>query len=167
MPGHRWIPTREHLMAKPWLAPLRPWLADDRLWQMDRPSVARGVAIGLFIGLLLPVAQFFFAMLIAVVLRGHIAVSAACTLVTNPLTFTPIYWVAYQIGGRLLPPKAVQALHDTGAGMRGWLAQATDWLHSSGPTLLTGLLVLACAAAAAGYALVWLLWRQETHGATR
>ena len=154
-------------MTKRWLAPLRPWLADDRLWQMERHNVALGVAIGLFIGLLLPVAQFFFAMLIAVVLRGHIAISAACTLVTNPLTFPPIYWVAYQIGGRLLPPKAVQALHETSAGVRGWLGQVSDWLHSSGPTLLTGLLVMACVAAAAGYALVWLLWRQESHGTAR
>ena len=84
----RWFPSREQLVRSRWLGPLAHRFQDDRLWQADRGSVARGVAIGLFFGLLLPLAQFLFAVAFAILLRGHVAVAAAATFVTNPLTFT-------------------------------------------------------------------------------
>lgn len=156
---HRWIPPRDELLAKPWMKPFSRYLVDDRLWHMNRESVARGVAIGLFIGLLFPVAQFVFAVLVATALRGQVAVSAACTLITNPLTFTPIYWLAYQIGGSLLParPAALPGVADA----HDWLMNAWLWVQSAGMPLMTGLLVLACSGAVLGYAGVRLLWRQQ------
>src|SRR5690606_31116050 len=102
----RWIPTREKILESRWVAPIRHHLHDDHLWHMDRESVARAVAIGLFFGLLLPTFQFVFAIVSAIILRAHVAVAAASTLVTNPLTFPPIYWFAYRLGRMLLgePP---------------------------------------------------------------
>jgi hypothetical protein len=155
-PKRRWMPERDQILASRWLRPVRPYLSDDSLWDLNRGSVARGVAVGLFIGLLLPVAQFLFAIAGAVLLRGHVPVSAACTLVTNPLTVTPIYWLAFQIGGYLLPART-EAL-DTLQSASTWFAQAVQWAGAMGAPLLTGLAVMASVTAALGYVVVWLLW---------
>lgn len=98
----RWLPTREELRAKPWLAPLAHHFENERLWHTDRGSVARAVAIGLFFGFMIPVAQFLFAIALAIALRANVAIAAAATLVTNPFTFPPIYWAAYKVGGALI-----------------------------------------------------------------
>ena len=65
-----WIPDREKLARNRWLRPVAEHLQDDRLWHVERGSVARAVAIGLFFGFLLPVAQFVFAVTCAIWLRA-------------------------------------------------------------------------------------------------
>jgi uncharacterized protein (DUF2062 family) len=162
----RWIPKREQLLASRWIAPIAHWLHDDRLWHLERGSVARGVAIGVFFGFMLPVAQFLFAVAVAVWLRGHVAVAAAATLVTNPLTFPPIYWLAYRIGRALLGEpddvvgaEIVEARTEAAVADQGWVAALVDTVQSAGAPLLVGLAVLAVLGSAIGFTLVWVLWR--------
>ncbi|HSV35558.1 MAG TPA: DUF2062 domain-containing protein [Ramlibacter sp.] len=151
-------------------------LEDDRLWHMDRGSVARGVAIGLFFGLLVPVAQFLLAVAFAIWLRGHVAVAAGATLISNPLTFAPLYWLAHRIGSALLGHSSatadsaaaqVQAQTQATAATQGWLAATLQAIQGAGVPLLLGLAVLAVVGAIAGFAIVWLLWRTRGDGATR
>lgn len=167
----RWIPTRDHLMRSRWLAPVAHHFHDDRLWQIERGSVARGVAIGLFFGLLLPLAQFLFAVLFSIWLRGNVAVAAAATLITNPLTFAPIYWLAHRIGSALLGHPTAQASAEaamvqaqtesaaSAASGASWLSATWEVVQSAGPPLILGLSILAVAGALVGFALVWLMWR--------
>jgi hypothetical protein len=162
----RWIPRREQLLRSRWLAPIAHHLHDDRLWHFERGSVARAVAIGLFIGLLLPVAQFLFAVGIAIWLRAHVAVAAAATLVTNPLTFPPIYWLAYRIGRAVLgePPdeggaERIEAQAEAAIAQQSWIAATWDTLQSAGAPLIVGLGVMAVVGGALGFLAVWLLWR--------
>lgn len=170
----RWLPTRAELLASRWLRPIAHRLDDDRLWHLDRGSVARAVAIGLFFGLLIPVAQFLFAIGTAIALRGNVAVAAAATLVTNPLTFPPIYWAAYQIGRVLLgradseaAAKAAEAQTAAVLTQPGWLDGLWIFVQGAGAPLLVGLATLAVSAAALGFTLVWLLWRQRHAGMDR
>ena len=51
------IPTREQMTASPWLSWLYPLLQHPRLWHWSRRGVALGVGLGVFFGLLVPVAQ--------------------------------------------------------------------------------------------------------------
>lgn len=162
----RWIPSREQLLRSRWLAPVARHLEDDRLWHVERGSVARAVAIGLFIGVILPVAQFLFAVILAVWLRGHVAIAAASTLVTNPLTFAPLYWLAHKIGRLLLGEPADDAVVDAMAAQteavaqsQGWIAALWQSIQSAGAPLVVGLAVLAVAASLIGFLAVWLLWR--------
>lgn len=164
----RWLPTREQLQGSRWLRPLGRHLHDDRLWHMNRASVARAVSIGLFFGLLMPVAQIAFAVAGAIVLRAHLAVAAGATLVTNPLTFTPIYWLAYKLGkGILGEPQDDAAAQAIGAQAKavaaelGWFEGLWYSIQAAGAPLVVGLSVLAVAGAALGYVLVWLLWRPK------
>lgn len=171
----RWLPTREQLMRSRWLAPLAHHLEDERLWHMERGSVARAVAIGLFFGLLLPVAQFLFAVGCAIWLRGHVAVAAGATLITNPLTFAPVYWLAHRLGSVLLgrdaqdaerQAQAVEAQTEAAAATQGWVEAAWDVIAGAGAPLALGLAVMAVFGAALGFALVWLLWRPRRRRAS-
>jgi len=155
----RQVPSKDTILAQPWLRPVRPYLSDDRLWALERHSVAKGVAMGLFMGLLLPVAQFLFAVVGATVIRGHVAISAACTLVTNPLTVPPIYWAAYEIGDWLVPGPFTLDLAPAQA--IGWLGTAATWLVTHGMPLMTGLFVLAVAASVLGFVAVHMLWKRR------
>ena len=72
-------PSREQLEANPWLRRLAPHLANPKLWCWSRRGVALGVAIGLFIGFLIPVAQILLAAAAAVVLRANVPIAAAAS----------------------------------------------------------------------------------------
>ena len=73
-------------------------VAPAKLWHWSRRGVSMGVALGVFFGLLIPVAQIPFSIAAAVRLRANIPAAAASTLVTNPVTFGPVYYAAYQLG---------------------------------------------------------------------
>ncbi|HWH72786.1 MAG TPA: DUF2062 domain-containing protein [Methylibium sp.] len=161
----RWLPTREELRAKPWLAPLAHHFENERLWHTDRGSVARAVAIGLFFGFMIPVAQFLFAIALAIALRANIAIAAAATLVTNPFTFPPIYWAAYKVGGALIDAPddaaALQLERDTEVLVHEATNVEGLWatLQAAGAPLVIGLAVFAVSAAIIGFCAAWLLWR--------
>lgn len=155
----RQVPDKDTLLSQPWLRPVRPYLSDDRLWALERHSVAKGVAMGLFMGTLLPVAQFLFAVVGATLIRGHVAISAACTLVTNPLTVPPIYWAAYEIGDWLVPGPFTLDLGQVAAA--SWAGRAAEWLLTHGMPLMTGLFVLAVAASVLGFLAVHMLWKRR------
>ena len=146
------VPSREELEANRWLRVLAPYLADPKLWHWSRRGVAAGAAIGLFIGLLIPVAQILLAAVVAVVLRANIPIAAAGTLITNPLTVPPIYYAAYQLG--------VWAT-GTAAPVSFSLADPSGiWenLGTIGLPLFTGLGITAACAALASYLLISQAW---------
>lgn len=173
------IPTREQLAAGRWTGWLAPWLGDRRLWRLSRQGVALGMAIGIFFGLLIPVAQIPASAAVAIVLRANLPAAMGSTLVTNPVTFAPIYFLAYKVGSRLtgqpLPetPDARQALQRLGPDMPAQTAASgssgdaslTAWqrLRALGKPLVAGLLVFAIAGGLLAYGLVsglWWLWHR-------
>ncbi|MDD5404664.1 MAG: DUF2062 domain-containing protein [Sulfuricella sp.] len=97
MDWRRLIPIREVLLANRWLRWLAPWLGHPKLWHWSRRGVALGVALGVFFGLLIPLAQIPLTAA-AVVLRANLPAAAASTLISNPVTFAPLYYTAYHLG---------------------------------------------------------------------
>ena len=89
---------REHRALR-WMGPV---LHDRRLWHFNRRGVALGLALGVFFGLLMPVAQIFFAAVAALLLRANIPAAVGSTLITNPITFAPVYYAAYHLGAWML-----------------------------------------------------------------
>jgi hypothetical protein len=111
-----------------------------------------GVAIGLFIGFLIPVAQILLAAAAAVVLRANVPIAAAGTFVTNPLTVPPIYYAAYQLGAWATGTSATAAV-SLADPVSVW-----ESLGSIGLPLFTGLAITASFAAAASYLLISQIW---------
>src|SRR3954466_12479716 len=92
----RHIPTRESIHRYRLLRPFARQLSDPALWRMTRRSVPRAVALGLGVGVIIPVMHTAIAALLAIPLRANVAVAAVCTLVINPLTIPAIYYGAYR-----------------------------------------------------------------------
>ena len=150
----RWIPRPETVRANRslrWLGPLleRPWL-----WQMSRRRVAAGVAIGVFFGFLIPIAQILFAAVAVVLMRANLPVAAVATLVTNPVTFAPVYVAAYYTGAAVLgvtaDAQAAEALAQGGS----WLDRAAE----IGKPWAVGLVIFAVSGALLSWLAVNLLW---------
>ena len=163
----RWLPTREALAAKRWLRWLGPTLNHPRLWHMSRRGIAMGCALGVFFGLLVPIAQMPFAAGAAILLRANVPAAVASTLVTNPVTFGPVYYAAWRFGSSLLgepaltppplPPSADEAL-PPGVEPPTWLARTGKRLGQVGKPLALGLGLFAIGFGLLVYGLVHLLW---------
>src|SRR6185436_9480221 len=78
------------------------WLHHPNLWHLNRHSVAGGIGIGLFAGLVPGPLQMLTAALMAVPLRVNLPIALATTLYTNPFTIGPLYVLAYQIGALIV-----------------------------------------------------------------
>lgn len=166
------LPSREALLHNRWLRGLKPWIHHPRLWHMSRKGIALGLALGIFFGLLIPVAQIPFSATMAVVLRANLPVAVASTLVTNPVTFGPVYYGAYKLGRLILleeePTDAEleslvsQQVEDQAmAEQLGWLDRlrfAWNRLGQVGKPLIVGLSIVATLAGLVAYALVHWIW---------
>jgi uncharacterized protein (DUF2062 family) len=152
------MPKREALERNRALRPFAHVIANPNVWHFNRHAVARGAAVGLFVGILLPFPpQTLFAALAAVPTRANIAIAALMTFVTNPFTTVPILVGAYETGTWLLQAKR------TGLAMvasdAGWLEKAGAWLADASLPTVTGLIVLSTLASLAGYGAIQLMWR--------
>lgn len=81
------ISGRDQILKNRWLGWLQPWLGYPKLWHWSRRGVALGVSLGVFFGLLVPVAQIPLSVAAAVVVRANVPTAVASTLISNPVTF--------------------------------------------------------------------------------
>jgi len=143
-------------------------LRRPRLWRWSRRGVALGVALGIFFGLLIPVAQIPLSVGAAVLLRANVPAAAVSTLVTNPLTFGPLYYAAYKLGHWVTgaPDKAelngvaAQELH--AAGLPKEEVRLWQRMTSVGKPLLLGLAIIATLMGVLSYTLIALVWHGWT-----
>lgn len=169
------LPTRESVQSNPWLRWLGPTLHQPRLWHMSRKGIALGLAIGIFFGLLIPIAQIPFAAATAVLLRANLPMAIGSTLVTNPVTFGPVYYAAYRVGVKLVgettPPAAtaeeVAARAPAEAaleplGLRKQLRNLWHYITGVGKPLVVGLALFAVVGGLLVYALTSALWVART-----
>lgn len=170
----RWLPKAEKIQGNRWLHWLGPALQHPRLWHISRKGIALGLALGVFFGILLPVAQIPGSAAAAVVLRANLPMAVASTFVTNPVTFGPIYYAAYRLGAAVLghehveTPEAEAALEeikreaDASATLferlKSWLTNLT----TIGKPLMVGLAILATVSAIVVYFLVSEAWILKT-----
>ncbi len=159
-----WLPRAETLRANRWLRWLGPALHHPRLWHLSRRGVALGMALGFFFGLLIPLAQIPLSAAAAVALRANVPAAVASTLVTNPLTFGPIYYAAWRVGSTLLgepapaPQTRVEPEADGTAGAHWW-DTAKRRILGVGRPLLLGLAILATVVGFGTYFVVLVAWK--------
>lgn len=162
----RLLPAPETLRENRWLRWLGPSLFHPKLWHLSRRGLALGMALGVFFGLLIPIAQIPFSAAAAVALRANVPAAVASTLVTNPVTFGPVYYLAWQLGSAILgeePPPAEAALAapapaSGASASAGWWQDLRERVVGVGRPLLLGLALLACGVGLLTYAVVSGLW---------
>ena len=159
----KYLPDAAAVRANKYVAMFGSALQHPNLWHLNRDSVAGGVAIGLFSGLVPGPLQMLTAALLAVPLRRNLPVALLTTLYTNPFTIVPLYVLAYGYGSLLLGGDAgalpVQPFEMNWSDWGGSLRGLADWALALGKPLAVGLVALALTLAAAGYAAVQLAWR--------
>lgn len=149
----RLLPTQERLAGNRWLRWLGPVLYEAALWRWSRRGVALGVAIGVFFGLMVPIAQIPLSAAACVVLRANVPFAMASTLVTNPFTFAPVYVAAYHLG---LAVTDAMPLGEMLAGSEeaALLARIT----AVGAPFLVGLAIIASLSSVFCYVMISLVW---------
>ncbi|MEO6563022.1 MAG: DUF2062 domain-containing protein [Nitrosospira sp.] len=161
----KYLPSHETIRQNRFIGLFGEQLQHHNLWHLHRRSVAGGVAVGLFTGLIPgsnPV-QFFFAALFAIVFKVNLPVAVATTLYSNPFTIVPIYIVAYTLGefviGNGTGDMPQTELHLMGKNISEWIPALTDWVMSLGKPLLLGIFLLALLLAVVGYFTMRATWR--------
>jgi hypothetical protein len=159
----RYLPDGDAVRANKYLAWLGTPLNHPNLWSLNRGSVAGGVAIGLFAGLVPGPLQMLTAALLAVPLKKNLPVALLTTLYTNPFTIVPLYLLALAYGRLLLgagnPPVSVEPYAWDWAHWIDSLQALAHWTLSLGKPFAVGLVALALTLAAAGYFAVQFSWR--------
>jgi uncharacterized protein (DUF2062 family) len=172
-----WLPSADTIRQNRWLRWMGPVLNHPRLWHFSRKGIALGMALGVFFGLLIPIAQIPFSATMAVVLRANVPMAVASTLVTNPVTFGPVYYGAYHLGVWVLGQdsaslsEALQAVEaKDSVADRTWTEGVSGWfkkMTTVGKPLAVGLLILACVFGVLVYLLVSVIWVLKTRWSRR
>ena len=155
--GH--IPTRDTIDQHRLLRPFAPHLRHPSLWRFNRRSVPRGVALGLFVGVIIPVMHTAIAAILAIPLRANVAITAVFTLVINPLTIPPLYYAAYRIGSWELHHDATLVNPAAAERFSSELSRLLFWVHQASGPIALGVLTIAVVAAAIGYLTSGIAWR--------
>ena len=148
-------PVRDKLLNDPSFARLagflfkRPWL-----WAMNRRAVARGVACGLFVGVIPLPTQMVLAAFLASAVHGNVAAAAAATWLTNPFTAIPIWWFALSLGSLVTGQALTLPDIDWFSFSAVW-----NWAIGLGRPLAIGLLLAAAVFAVVGYVATMVIWR--------
>src|SRR3954453_13751866 len=145
------IPTRENIHRPRILRPFAPPLGQAALWRMTPRSVPRAVALGLFVGIIIPVMHTKMAAILAIPLRANVAITAAFTLVFNPLTIPAIYYAAYRIGSLELHHYATLVNPAAAERFSSELSRMLFWIHEASGPIALGVLTIAASAAVIGY----------------
>ena len=148
---------RNEIAEKWFMTRLRHMLHDHRLWGIRRKTVVPAFSRGLAVAFLPFPGHFLVAVLAALALRVNIPVTALSSLVVNPLTVGPLFYLAYELGNALLGI-------ETGPF---YFEFSLDWVQNVFTTiwlpLSLGCVLLGSAAAVVGFIGLDALWRYSVH----
>jgi len=108
--------------------------------------------VGLFTAFLPVPGQMIIAAVAALLLRCNLPLSVGLVWVTNPVTITPAYYIAYRVGTLLLGVSPSVDFEFTWS----WVSTSLDtiWIP-----LLVGCLTCGLLLGALGYFVIMMLWR--------
>ena len=158
----RWLRFRVLRDSRRWRDRAKAWLdAHPRIARflertgclnVDEYTLARGAAIGLFIGLTPTVGiQVVLLVIASMIFRANFPVALVLSFISNPLTMAPLYFGFNRLGEVILGVLPVPTID--WPGIRGLIAEET--LET-----IVGSLAIAAPAAALGYFVFLWAWRK-------
>jgi uncharacterized protein (DUF2062 family) len=144
---HKFIPDHDVIKKHKNLQFLGDKLLEPNLWHLNRRSVARAFAVGLFCAWIPTPGQMAIAAAGAFYFRANLLISVALVWLTNPVTMPPLFYFAYRLGLTILNLPAASFSLDA---------------ILSGEILfpfLAGCLVLGVVCSTAGYFGINYFWR--------
>jgi len=148
----RYMPDPTSIREHKSLRFLGKLLHDPNLWHLNRHSVARAMAVGLFAAFLPIPAQMLVAAALAVMVRGNMPIAVSLVWLTNPITMPAVFFCTYQAGAFLMD---VPARHLPDELTWEWISGELSTLWQ--PFLL-GSVVVGLVLGALAYCLVMMYW---------
>lgn len=150
----RLLPSPHMPNSKRYLGYFHRYVDKAEIWSLTRYSVARGMAIGIFIGFL-PIMPFQMLACggLALLFRANMMVSLLAVWISNPITVPPLYYFCYKLGATLLGQKIRNHSFN-------WTAESIfSDLNMIWQPLFLGSIVAGVFFAALSYYLVLIAWR--------
>ncbi len=125
------------------------------LWHLNRRSVSLAFAIGLWSMYTPPLPwQMVISAILAIWLNANLPIAVALVWITNPVTWIPLYYVAYKVGSITLGQGSFQFEQFSHLF-------SIEKIWELGAPLLLGCAILMHVGAFLGYFSVQVLWRRS------
>lgn len=147
MPDHQTIKNNKHLRI------FGDLLHNANLWHLNRRSVSKAFAVGLFFAFMPVPFQMVLAAGFAIIVHANLPLSIALVWITNPLTMPAIFYFCYLVGTWVIGAPAGEFAFEASWQ---WLV---DSVSTIGPAFIIGCGVLATVFAILGYMTINSLWR--------
>ena len=95
-------PSPDAVQKRWYLRPFGDRITDPRLWTLHRRAVTSAFGVGLAICFIPLPVHLLVAGLIAIAWRINLPAMYGATLLVNPVTCIPVYYVAYRVGATML-----------------------------------------------------------------
>ena len=151
--AQRWMPDAKTIRENKYLRCFGSLLHDGSLWRINRHTLAKAFAVGLFCAMLPIPFQMLVAAAGAILLHANIPVSVGLVWLTNPLTMPPMFYAAYKLGS-LLMQSPEQEFHFEASWEWAMHGMMMIW-----QPFLLGCLVSGVALAVFGFAFIHIAWR--------
>jgi uncharacterized protein (DUF2062 family) len=151
----RFLPDRENIKNIKALEFLGDRLHRPNLWHFNRHSVALAFACGMWAMYTPPLPfQMVIAAALAIYFNANLPISVALVWITNPVTWIPMYYLAYKVGAIVL---------GLGYFQFDQFSQlfSIEKAYELGAPLLLGCFILMNVGALLGYFGVQFLWRRS------
>jgi len=129
-----------------------PAVLQPNLWHINKKSVSRGFAIGAFCAFIPLPGQMILAAFLALTFAANLPIAIILTWITNPLTYTPIFFFAYKIGSFFITTNVTPKITDNE------LSMLSNIMHIWEPLFL-GSIILALIGSTISYLLIRIYWR--------
>ncbi|UUO22554.1 DUF2062 domain-containing protein [Colwellia sp. M166] len=147
MPDHQTIKNNKHLQIFGTL------LHNANLWHLNRRSVSKAFAVGLFFAFIPVPFQMVLAAGLAIIVHANLPLSVALVWITNPLTMPAIFYFCYLVGTWIVGVPTKQFAFEASWQ---WLVES---ISTIGPAFILGCGVLATIFSILGYLIINTLWR--------
>jgi len=147
MPDHQTIKNNKHLQI------FGSLLHNANLWHLNRRSVSKAFAVGLFFAFMPVPFQMVLAAGFAIIVHANLPLSIALVWITNPLTMPAIFYFCYLVGTWVI---GVPTKHFAFEASWQWLVESVSTI---GPAFIIGCGLLATLFSILGYLTINLFWR--------
>ena len=149
----RFMPDPQRIKNNKHLKIFGNLIHNPNLWHMNRHSVAKAFAVGLFFAFIPVPFQMVLAAGTAIIVHSNLPLSVALVWLTNPLTMPAIFYSCYALGAWVInSPTKEFKFHANWQ----WIS---DSLSTIGPAFLLGCGILAIIFSILGYIGIQSLWR--------